>query len=127
MKTLQETFNQSYLCLKRQGFKRSVLPWIDTTCSYRQILDDGTEVRCAVGHLLPEDADTEYCDDLGGVSGLKHRAKRYGPIATLFKTHDEDLMIRLQRVHDESTSPEVMKERLADLANSLNLTIPQED
>ena len=127
MKTLRETFNQSYLGLKRQGFKRSLRSGCSNSCSYGQLLDDGTEVRCAVGHLLPEDADFAYCDGLGGVTGLKYHKKSHAPLATLFKTHDEDLMRRLQRAHDRSYSPEVMKRRLVELAESLNLTIPQED
>lgn len=112
--TKQDIFNQVYLGLKRQGFKKS-LNENETGCMYRSY--DGK--RCAVGHLIK---DGEYSTKMEGrsVGGLDANwllPKRLKPFLVFLS--------ELQRVHDESEKQN-MRLRLVAFAEQNNLTIPEE-
>jgi hypothetical protein len=130
----QEIFNQVYLGLKSQGFKRSTA-FADEhvgTCRYRGY--DGR--KCAIGHLI---SDEEYSIDLEG-SGiyylLKHTFTDISPPFPVLKmksfferleinncTDHIDFLRSLQRVHDEF---EDMQAGLKSIAATHGLTIPED-
>jgi hypothetical protein len=125
---LQELFNASYTGLKGQGFQKSVTMTTGVLLSFEQSPNSDsyhTELcqyrgsnglKCAIGHVIPDEL---YHADLE-VIGLELVLKRINvdPVIT------RALRI-LQCAHDDSTSPEDMKRRLADYAAEFKLTAPE--
>jgi hypothetical protein len=120
----QEIFNQVYLGLKSQGFKRSTA-FADEfvgTCRYRGY--DGR--KCAIGHLI---SDEEYSTELEG-SGIYYLAKHIPKMKSFFQrleindcADDIDFLRSLQLAHDEF---EDMRAGLKSIATTHGLTIPKD-
>ncbi len=125
----QEIFNQVYLGLKSQGFKKSTAFADESvgTCRYRGY--NGR--KCAIGHLI---SDEEYSIELEG-AGIVYLIKNaFGPhlkpkkVKSFFErleinncADDIDFLRSLQYVHDES---EDIRAGLKSIAATHGLTIP---
>lgn len=110
--TKQEMFNKSVAGLASQNFERAVDA--GGTCSYR-----AGKKRCAWGWV----DDALLSTDTGTVFTLKSNG--IGLAAELDR--DEIIFAReLQKAHDESMIPSVMRTKLRELALKHNLTLPPE-
>lgn len=113
-KSPQEIFNVAYRGMRKQGFVRSAT--IDGKCHYRS--PDG-KLKCAIGHCITDEEYEQLTVKLVPVRGLV-RDLGY---------HDMHLSFlrELQRVHDENSTPRVMKNEFKIFATKYRLTIPGED
>lgn len=120
MKTAQEIFDTVKAHLLKQGKPAK----LGATCQYKT----AEGLRCAVGCLLPEEFNTQYCEGLS-VSNILNPVSNCGS-ARLFiqaleangvdlRQHDY-LLGRLQRVHDR-TEPKDWPAELRILCDKLNL------
>lgn len=117
----QEIFNQAYLGLKAQGFKRSMQEGeSELYCAYRG--ENG--MKCAVGHLLTD----EEAAGLGNGSVSFVRAQLPSRLRNAKDVFDDSLVFlsHLQNAHDSGVFPESMKRKLHQLANDYSLTIPED-
>lgn len=93
--TAQEVFDFVVHALREQG-----VPSIDTSdfrCQYRAMTESGRTLKCAVGHLIPDDL---YSPDLESLSPDNTVMQRV--LARLELTEHTELLTDLQRAHDES-------------------------
>lgn len=122
MRNLQDIFNIAYRGLEAQGFERSV-GYSSLSCKYR---DPNSDRKCAIGHVIPDDMyREEYDEETMTVYGLAERLT-YNEWTALFGLTTSDTLAELQKVHDNSTDPDNMKQGLADFAKAHNLLIPAE-
>jgi len=121
----QEIFNKAYLGLKSQGFQRSFGSYFvekipNVGCLYR-----GPNGRkCAVGHLIPDEAYSETLEGRRADSLLVVSAMGFCAVNVIDGAGD--FLTKLQRCHDECEEPETMKNNLIDFARSHNLTVPED-
>ena len=101
----QELFNQAVVHCATQG-RRSTVPDDSDQCLYRG--PDG--LRCVVGALI---FDEEYTSDIEGRVASLVLPDRLVPFANLCD--------RLQTAHDESESPEKLRQRLRLVARYFDL------
>lgn len=116
----QQIFNTAYRGLASQGFIQSAAPKTGT-CLYR-----GPEGRrCALGWCIP---DENYRQELEGLTiddypSILEDALGFPDLPE----NDIQFLVDLQTYHDQSTDPDKMKLRLADLANTYGLEVPTDD
>jgi hypothetical protein len=112
--------------LQAQGFIQSKqeLPNGVDRCAYRGA--DG--MKCAIGHLID---DEDYVPGFEG-KGILSVARAYGP--TIFRLiarkfvgfTDYMFLTALQGIHDRTSEPEEMKNRLQIFAKNSGLTVPED-
>jgi hypothetical protein len=109
----QEAFNKIYLGLKSQGFEKSFNETI-YRCQYR----GPNGLKCAVGHLIPDDKYHESLEKLNPYDLIK--------VSIIdFPMLDSDFLVELQSIHDISKSPEKLELELRQVAVEFDLTIPE--
>lgn len=118
----QKTFNESWAGLRSQGFNRSLdrEAWGSTeawgsACAYR----GRAGRKCAVGWLIP---DNLYSPSMEGLAATSRRAGLAAALEEL--NHDLDLLVALQKAHDDSHSPESMESKLRKTARLFGLSVP---
>ena len=113
MLTQQEIFNKAYAGLKAQGFNRAVR---DTgplaICQYRG--EDG--LKCAIGHLIP---DEKYEEGLEGLCASVPEVRDASGTSGV----DWNFLDDLQVCHDEGNTPEDMERLLKRFAADYELVI----
>jgi hypothetical protein len=125
---LQELFNTAYTGLRSQGFQKSIKMTTGVLPSFEQSPNSDsyhTELcalrglnglKCAIGYIIPDEL---YQADLE-VIGLEFVLKRINVDPVITRA-----LRFLQCAHDDSTSPEDMKRRLADYAAEFKLAVPE--
>lgn len=114
----QEIFDKVFTGLRSQGFERSFNKR-SQRCKYRG--DNG--MKCAVGHLIPDELYKERWDKGGTVY--------YGLPSHLWKKLDIDFsedgsfIGKMQEIHDYNGFPDIMEKALRNLAIWNNLTVPE--
>ena len=113
-KSPQEIFDVAYRGMRKQEFVRSAT--IDGRCHYRS--PDG-KLKCAIGHCITDEEYEQLTFKLTPVSGLIHDLG--------YHSNSLSFLNELQQVHDDNTSPCVMKKEFKVFAKKYGLTIPGED
>jgi hypothetical protein len=127
--THQELFNQVYLGLASQGFKKSgKISDGDIYCLYR----GPSGRKCAAGWVIPDDEydprmDTEGLN--GNSIGIKTLlGKDYCPLSIKLIEIEPEIMASLcalQELHDGSKTPCGMASELLQYAHTHLLTVPK--
>lgn len=113
MNTEQEIFDAAYKGIKSQGWKQSK-DALGNYCNYRG--ENG--MKCAIGWCIPDNKyNSEFDKGVMSIRDIIH-------IVGIPSEHTR-FCIDLQRVHDRSSNPEIMKTRLHEFAQNNKLTIPK--
>lgn len=121
----QRIFDKAFKGLQGQGFRRA---YTGSSCAYRV---PGTDMKCAVGHVLPDDVYDPIMegDDVAFLlagGGHRHRFEAsQDPAAKDLLGADELFLCELQDAHDESYSAYTMKVLLKSVAANWELTVPE--
>lgn len=118
MFNIQEMFNKAYLGLKSQGFERCMEDNSLFACSY-----SNNGKHCAWGWV-----DTSIDDEMarlnrGTVASLIEDGIG---LASELTPYEAEFAYKLQCAHDQGTSPDEMITRLAKVAYTYSLTIPND-
>ncbi len=113
----QDYFNKAYTGLKNQGFKRCmgrIGKCSDEVCLYRS-----GDLKCAVGHIIP---DTFYTEDFEG--------KDASSVMSMLLEGSPDFegakfLTGLQSCHDRSYDERSMEANLQFFANRYGLEVPK--
>lgn len=117
--TLQQVFDDAYLGLAAQRFRRSLSIGFGG-CAYRG--ESGR--RCAIGHCIP---DGKYHAGLEGytpTSASDDHPEGHPIFRDLFPTVDCFDLRELQECHDSARSARSMQKKLCAFAAEKGLTIP---
>ena len=135
-KNTQEAFTKAYLGLAAQGFKRSRTVFKNTKfdtagqvfCAYRAKDEDGKQLKCAIGHLVPDEIINDWVSgrSIGSIllPATKYEHRYTGEWIELFQNCSTATLIDLQHAHDNAETPEDMKDRLANIAAYCEFEIP---
>lgn len=126
--TRQEAFDKAVRGLASQNWELSMsdpdpgaVHNAGAVCAYRGV---GGR-RCAIGWLI---SDKEY---FAGMEGESVRSVKLRDVKALERPHTErkdtwvNFLLDLQHVHDDSGSPDAVKQRMRAFANKYNLTWPE--
>lgn len=112
--TKQAIFDRVCKGLASQGFQQSLTPY--GACAYRGDEDR----RCAAGWILPDANFTEEMNSWALGDGPA-KWKLFG----ITKQAHRNFLRRLQAAHDESLTPEEMREDLAAIGRRHRLRLPR--
>lgn len=119
-KTIQELFNEMWIGLKSQGFKQS-LGKVDKHGSETCMLRGSNGMKCAVGHIIPDELMNSCMEKMSAVACL---------IRNKWLEADPDqewFMTRMQSLHDTNLHPEKMEWHIRNFAREQRLSIPGEN
>ena len=113
--TRQDLFDMAYAGLKKQGFAQSLDSHGHGQCKYR----GRGGLKCAVGHLIPDERYSSSFEGYGAASGAI--------VEVIGIDHQNDeaaiLLVAMQRAHDNGTTPASMQGKLREVAKKYELTI----
>lgn len=114
---LQEIFNQAYLGLKSQGFKRSGI--VDEDGSFNCLYKMNDNLKCAIGWIIPDDKYSPKLDECH----IQEVLELVG-----FDATDAEIQFcaYLQAAHDGSKTPEIMQLKLEQFAKACEVVIPND-
>lgn len=126
--TRQEMFDKAVRGLHAQGYRRAVVRDDEggTACRYRA----HGGLRCAVGHLIPDELYKRSFNGCalpaaagGDLSGFPRAL--LAALDAICSRDQWPFLKELQRCHDNSETPEEVRERLANFAKRHRLTFPE--
>ena len=120
---LQQMFDKAVGGIKAQGCLSKVTTGTSgvTACYYRH--PDNPAVRCAVGHLIPDEVYDRSMEGCGSFSVLAR--PEVGEALALPKNHDEvgHLLASLQGAHDDCRDVECFLLRAAQIGHAGGLDV----
>jgi hypothetical protein len=99
--------------IKSSGFDSKIL--LDNGCLYRKYEADGTILKCAAGHLIPDDEYSPSCENTHIITGL--RSPTFQKIADSWNS--VTFIGELQGIHDKCWDER--EEKWMKLATQYNL------
>ncbi len=123
--TNQQVFDKALFGIRSQNYQMSTN---GGGCTYRGTAADGSTLKCAVGHCIPDDV-AHLWDAEGSNPSIGTIYRKYGEHFSKFFSEDSlPLLCQLQTTHDTILSPESFEIGMMDIAKVFGLvyTPPQE-
>lgn len=132
MKTRQQVFNEAYLGLAAQGWRRA---YRSGRCKYRVFGAEGEVLKCAIGQCIPDDKYDPNMETSGIIGQIFWKeggnpyiiqSERQNRLRLVARINKRDLVFarKMQEAHD-GASNKSLKARMDKIAVDWKLTIPE--